>query len=135
MFGAAAADACSLAPLPPGQKPPKPTLRGVDVAVFGKVITISKEQSSTSYEGGPVRTSYEATVRVWRVYKGRVARTIHIRYTTTDGGTCGISFTEGEVAALLLNGSSPFEVQMGSRVPLGYLKRATDGRWRRPQQP
>ncbi len=135
MISAAAADACSLAPPPPGQKPPKPTLRGVDVAIFGKVVTISKEQSSPSYEGGPVRTSYEATVRVWRVYKGRVARTIDIRYATTDGGTCDISFSEGEVAALLLNGSSPFDVRMGSRVPLAYLKRATDGRWRPPQQP
>ncbi len=131
MLSAPAADACTI--LPTGEKPAKPTLKGVDVAIFGKVIKISEEQRPTSYEA-PVLTSYEATVRVWRVYKGRVARTIHIR-STTDGGTCGISFREGEVVALRLNRPSPFYVHMGSQVPLGYLKRATDGRWHRPQQP
>ena len=123
MFGAAAADACSYAGPVPGQKPAKPTLRDVDVAIFGKVVAI-KERSPTFYE---------ATLRVWRVYKGRVARTIRIRYTT-QSSACGTTFADGEVVALSLNRSAPFWAGEYSRERLRFFKDATRARWHRPKR-
>jgi hypothetical protein len=126
MAGAGSASACSVvAPFPESEPPPPPSLKDSDIAIFGKVIEITPE------EGGQL-SDHQARVRVWRVYKGRVARTIRIRYTT-DSGVCGTTFREGEVVALRLNRPQPYRVDAFSRESLRYLKDATGGRWHRPR--
>ena len=123
--GAGSAQACSISP-----EVPPPTEAEVversDLAVYGRVVSIRELSEGNS--------TFEARIRIQRVYRGKTGSALRARYTT-DEGACGTTLTDGERVGLLLNRPGPpFQIGVGSTVSRAFLDRATDGRYHRPNR-
>jgi hypothetical protein len=129
-----AAHACTLPAYVPraGVSAAEQRVRSADVAVYGVVSSVRMLEPAEP--GVPtVGQSFEARVRVTRVFRGMTVRTIRVR-GNTDGASCGVGELRARqrVGLLLNRPSRPFPVSLGSRITLGELLRGTQGTWRRP---
>jgi len=124
--GTGSAQACSIA-----VENPPPTaaevVEGVDLAIYGQVVSIRALSEAPG-------SSFEAKIRIQRVYRGKTGSALRVRYTT-DEGLCGITLTDGRRIGLLLDRPGPpFRIGLGSTVTRAFLDRATDGRYHRPNR-
>jgi hypothetical protein len=131
---APAAHACTLPRYVPqgGMSAAEQRVRSADVAVYGVVSSVRLLEPAEP--GVPtVGQSFEARVRVTRVFRGMTVRTIRVR-GNTDSASCGIGElrVRQRVGLLLKRPSRPFPVSLGSRITLSELLRGAHGKWRRP---
>ncbi len=132
---AAPAAACSIA-VPADYDPVQDPYDAAKLAFTGKVTKVrSLDPPPAPGAARPSGERYEATIRVRRVYKGDVARTIRVR-GSTDQGTCGYGrLRVGERLGLyVFRGSrSPYAIATGSGVSYRDLEKASGGRSRAPR--
>ena len=136
-FAASPASACSI-PTPPaivGEPSGKNDLIRDDIARSTVAITgrVTKVRWLGTQHNRPDR-SYEATIRVSRIYKGMTGRTVRVR-GHTDDGYCGFGMLlAGQRLGLLLHNrdASGWGIAAGARILYVDLERATGGRSYRP---
>ena len=80
--------------------------------------------------------SYEARIRVSRIYKGMTGRVVRVRGDTGGPGTCGYGkLSVSQRLGLLLYGKrSPWRIDITSPISYVTLERATGGRSHRPRR-
>lgn len=132
---APAAHACTLPPSVAQDQVSAAELRvrSADVAVYG-VVSSLRMLEPVERDVATVGQSFEARVRVTRVFWGMTVRVIRVR-GNTDGASCGIGelLVGQRVGLLLERPGRPFTVGLGSRITLRELLQGTHGRWRRPR--
>jgi len=127
------AAACSLPSPAPGPPPlPGALLEDYDVAVYGVVASVRYLETAPG-DLSPGQRRYEARVRVTRVFKGAVGKTVRVS-GDTDEGLCGFGVVKPRqrLALRLSQPSRPYGLGLSSRVSLQALLKATGGGWHRP---
>jgi hypothetical protein len=131
---APAAHACTLPSYVPrgGLSAAEQRVRSADVAVYGVVSSV-RMLAPAEPDVPTVGQSFEARVRVTRVFRGMTMRVIRVR-GNTDGASCGIGElrVRQRVGLLLNRPSRPFPVSLASRITLGELLQGAHRKWRRP---
>ncbi len=102
-----------------------------DIAITGQVTKVRPRPGDD--EPHQTAMSYEATIRVSRVYKGETGPALRVR-STTEQGTCGFGkLRVGQRLGLLLDGKrSPFSIAYGDEISKSELEESTGGRSHRP---
>jgi len=126
---AAPAEACSVV-FPPNYDPVRDPFNKADIAITGRVTRVERPSSQP---GQPTPTTFVATVRISRVYKGKTGPALRIS-GNTEGSLCGFGAVKrGERIAVLLHGRrTPFAVTGLDRTTYRDLEKVTHGRSHRP---
>jgi hypothetical protein len=125
----APAGACSYA-VPPDYDPIRDPFDAADIAITGRVTRVKRPHSDP---GQFTATTFVATIRISRVYKGKTGPALRIR-GNDDEGLCGFGTVKrGEHVAVLLHGRrTPFAVTLFDRTTYRDLEKVTHGRSHRP---
>jgi len=123
---AAPAAACS-----PNPDPNFDPFAAADVAITGQVTKVRPRAGDD--EPRQTGLSYEATIRVSRVYKGKTGPALRVR-STTQPGLCGFGeLRVGQRLGLLLHGKrSPFSISSFDEISKSELEESTGRRSHRP---
>ena len=128
-MAAAPAEACSYV-FPPNYDPIRDPFNAADIAITGRVTGVKRPQTDP---GQPMPTTFVATIRISRVYKGETGPALRIS-GNTEGSLCGFGAVKrGERIAVLLHGRrTPFAVTGLDRTTYRDLEKVTHGRSHRP---
>ena len=144
VFAAAPAAACSvLQPPPPDPSAPPPgkydlvreSIADSTLAITGRVTEVRFDEPLI-LDPFVFEQSYQARIRVSRIYKGMTGQVVLVRGDTGGPGTCGYGkLRAGQRLGLLLYGKrSPWEIDITSPISYLTLERATGGRSHRPRR-
>ena len=117
LLAASDAMACTLA----ATRTPRQRVHAAKLAVYVEVV--SARTVETTADGV---STWEATVRRLKTFKGRPAAVFRVHSETDRRGGCHLSmFQSGERVGLLLDGPGPpFHIGLGSTITLSELRRA-----------
>jgi len=126
---AAPAEACSYV-FPPNYDPIRDPFDAADIAITGRVTRVKRPHSDP---GQPMLTTFVATIRISRVYKGKTGPALRIS-GNNEGSLCGFGTVKrGERIAVLLHGRrTPFAVTGLDGTTYRDLEKVTHGRSHRP---
>ena len=108
-------------------------LRSANTAIYGVVSSVRVLPPPAEQDTPPIGQSFEARIRVTRVFKGMTGRVVRVR-GNTDGASCGIEQlrVHQRLGLLLRPPSGPYDVDVSSPITLRELLRATNDKWRQP---